>query len=192
VLSLLFTSPLWAFNVGGAEEACVVAAWAVEVKDEVAGGVEPGGIFRIKFMGALGFASEREKSPEADVAEGGNGCCAWVFMREELAFECGGTYAWIGCAFDVGGKIGIFGCSIVACMRSETSCCCGSELRYVRFWEELGHGRFIGSGGSSYVVGASSLPAHSSSLFVASGFDSSFAAAVGAEPWGGFILNCFL
>jgi len=35
----------------------------------------PGCIFRIKFMGAVGFASARVKRPAVEVAEGGNGCC---------------------------------------------------------------------------------------------------------------------
>lgn len=53
---------------------------------------EPGGILRMKFMGALGFASARENKPAADVAEGGNGCCGYTFVRTVVAGR-GGTYA---------------------------------------------------------------------------------------------------
>lgn len=37
-----------------------------------------GVIFRMKFMGALGFDSARENRPAVDVADGGNGCCGCV------------------------------------------------------------------------------------------------------------------
>jgi hypothetical protein len=71
VLSRL-PSPPWAASVGGAEDACVKEGWENE---EEAGGVSPGGILRMKFMGAFGFASAREKRPAVAVAEGGKGCC---------------------------------------------------------------------------------------------------------------------
>lgn len=35
---------------------------------------ELGATLRIKFIGALGFDSAREKRPAVEVAEGGNGC----------------------------------------------------------------------------------------------------------------------
>ena len=58
----------------------------VEEKDEFAtGGVEPGGILRMKFIDPRGLFSERGKSPAAEIAEGGNGCWGWEFAREELA-----------------------------------------------------------------------------------------------------------
>ena len=79
-------------------------------------------ILRMKFIGALGLDSEREKRPEVEVAEGGNGC--WVFAAFR-AFAGGGTEA--------GGKSGMFGCETVACIKSETSCWCGKELKYLRF-----------------------------------------------------------
>ncbi len=44
-------------------------------KEEEAGGVWPGGILRMKFIGAFGLASAREKRPAVEVAEGGKGCC---------------------------------------------------------------------------------------------------------------------
>ncbi len=42
--------------------------------DEEAGGVWPGGILRMKFIGALGLDSAREKRPAVEVADGGKGC----------------------------------------------------------------------------------------------------------------------
>lgn len=36
--------------------------------DEFTGGVEPGGIFRMKFMGAFGLESDLEKSPGDEAA----------------------------------------------------------------------------------------------------------------------------
>jgi hypothetical protein len=71
VLSRL-SSPPWAASVGGAEEAWVNAGWE---KDDDAGGVWPGWILRMKFMGAFGLASARENRPAVEVAEGGKGCC---------------------------------------------------------------------------------------------------------------------
>jgi hypothetical protein len=43
-------------------------------KEDEAGGVWPGWILRIKFIGAFGFASARENRPAVEVAEGGKGC----------------------------------------------------------------------------------------------------------------------
>ena len=57
-------------------------------KDEeevVRGGVW---ILRMKFIGALGLDSEREKRLDVDVADGGNGCCAVAALE---AFAPGGT-----------------------------------------------------------------------------------------------------
>jgi hypothetical protein len=71
VLSRL-SSPPWAASVGGAEEAWVNEGWE---KDDDAGGVWPGWILRMKFIGAFGLASARENRPAVEVAEGGKGCC---------------------------------------------------------------------------------------------------------------------
>jgi hypothetical protein len=85
-------------NVGGAEEGCwngggvlelfvavvpptlvldlgaaVETVWLKEVANGE-GEAESGWILRIKFIGALGLASARVKSPAVDVADGGNGC----------------------------------------------------------------------------------------------------------------------
>ena len=72
-------------------------------KDEEAGGVA---ILRMKFMGAFGFASAREKRP-AVADDGGNGCCGYTVVRnaEEVA-DCG-REVWE--AVVVGGKIGRLG-----------------------------------------------------------------------------------
>lgn len=50
-------------------------------KEEEPGGVWPCWILRIKLIGAFGVASAREKRPEEAVAEGGNGCWGWTFVR---------------------------------------------------------------------------------------------------------------
>ncbi len=54
-----------------------------------AGGVWPGWILRMKFMGALGLASAREKRPAVEVAEGGKGCCGYTFVRTGAVAEEG-------------------------------------------------------------------------------------------------------
>lgn len=69
MLSRLSSPPIyWGGNCGGADEECLNSVYC-------AGGVAlfllPGAIFRMKFMGALGFASERAKRPA--VADGGKG-----------------------------------------------------------------------------------------------------------------------
>jgi hypothetical protein len=86
-------------NVGGAEEECwnsggvlilfsaavvlalaldfgaaAEAVWLNEAAKGEDGEFESGWILRIKFIGALGLASARVKSPAVDVAEGGKGC----------------------------------------------------------------------------------------------------------------------
>ena len=59
----------------------------------------------MKFIGAFGFASAREKRPAVAVAEGGKGCCGWTFVRFGAAEE--GRDG--GLAAVVGGKIGRLG-----------------------------------------------------------------------------------
>ena len=89
----------------------------MEEDEELAnGGVDPAGILRMKFIDARGLFSERGKRPAAESAEGGNGCCAWVFGRDEVAFAWGGA----DCLVASPGKIGMFGWRIVDCMRRET------------------------------------------------------------------------
>lgn len=60
---------------------------AGEGKEFDGGGVSadwlPGGILRMKFMGALGLASARVKRPA--VAAGGNGGCGGLFVRRSGA-----------------------------------------------------------------------------------------------------------
>lgn len=59
-----------------------VALWLKEVVYEDAE-VEPlvAWILRMKFMGAVGLASARLNKPEVEVADGGKGCCGYMFVR---------------------------------------------------------------------------------------------------------------
>jgi hypothetical protein len=65
----------WDWGGGGGKEEAEV----------VRGGVW---ILRIKFIGALGLLSEREKRPDVEVADGGKGCCGFTALD---AFAPGGT-----------------------------------------------------------------------------------------------------
>lgn len=84
----------------------------------------------MKFMGAVGLASAREKRfGTFDAAEGGNGCCEYTRVvtggretygcacTEKAGFEDGGAGAG-----GVAGNIGRLGCKVVACNRRETKC----------------------------------------------------------------------
>lgn len=88
----------------------------------------------MKFIGALGLASAREKRPAAEVAEGGKGCCGYTCVRTvELRGICACVFA---CACTEGstlmkaltgaggfeGNRGRSGCIVVACKRRETKC----------------------------------------------------------------------
>lgn len=75
-----------------------------------------GAILRIKFIGALGLASVREKRPAMDVAEGGTGCVMWFVVGRDVFCDWRG---WRGGG--LAGNIGISGWRAEALTRSDTS-----------------------------------------------------------------------
>lgn len=83
-------------KVGGALEVFVNVGGCIGEGELALKDCWPGVILRMKFIGAVGCASAREKRPDAATAEGGNGGGGWAWKCAAVRVNVRAVFAWEG------------------------------------------------------------------------------------------------